>query len=69
MRVSNLSTEDKEKLMECIGTVLSGESRILHGYRIKIIGYDHTRKGILIQYIDSKEFAIINKIHDIRRLI
>mgnify|MGYP001770614145 CR=1 FL=1 len=69
MRVSNLGTEDKEKLMECVGTILSGENRILYGHRVKIIGYDHTRKGILVQYADTKEFVVINKIHDIRRLI
>jgi hypothetical protein len=69
MRVNNLSVEDKERIMECVGSVLSGENRVLYGHRIKIIGYDHTRKGILIQYTDTKEFAVINKIHDIRRLI
>jgi hypothetical protein len=64
-----LHTEDKERLMECVGTVLSGETRVLYGHRIKVIGFDHTRKGILIQYTDTKEFAVINKIHDVRRLI
>jgi len=69
MRVSNLTSEDKEKLMECIGNILSGESRVLYGHRVRIIGYDHTRKVVLVQYVDTKEFAVVNKIHDIRRLI
>jgi len=62
-------TTDKERLMQCIGEVLAGEQRILYGHRVKIIGYDHQRKGILIQYVDTKEMAIITRVHDLRRVI
>jgi hypothetical protein len=61
--------EDKERLMECIGNVLAGETRILYGNRVKIIGYDHQRKGILVEYLDNREITVINRIHDIRRII
>ena len=66
--MSRLS-EDKEKLMECIGNALAGEVRILYGNRVKIIGYDYQRKGILVEYLDTKDIAIINRVHDIRRII
>jgi len=62
-------TEDKEKLMECIGNALAGEVRILYGNRVKVIGYDYQRKGILVEYLDNREITIINRIHDIRRII
>ncbi len=61
--------EDKEKLMECIGNALAGEVRILYGNRVKVIGYDYQRKGILVEYLDNREIAIVNRIHDIRRII
>jgi hypothetical protein len=55
--------------MECIGNVLAGEVRILYGSRVKIIGYDYQKKGILVQYLDNKDIAVVNRIHDIRRII
>jgi hypothetical protein len=60
---------DKEQIMECIGKALAGEQRILYGHRVKVIGYDHSRHGILIQYTDTKELVVLNRIHDVRRLI
>jgi hypothetical protein len=55
--------------MECIGNALAGEVRILYGNRVKVIGYDYQRKGILVEYLDTKDIAIINRVHDIRRII
>jgi len=64
-----LSEGEKSKLMECIGLVLAGKIRIIHGYRVKVIGYDHTRKGIVIQYLDTYQTSVLTKIHEVRRLI
>ena len=68
--MSYMVTEgEKNKIMECIGTVLAGRIRILHGYRVKILGYDYMRKGILIEYLDTREISLLTKVHEIRRLI
>jgi len=64
-----LSEGEKNRLMECVGLVLAGKIRVLHGYRVKVLGYDHIKKGVVIQYLDNKEISVLTKIHEIRRLI
>ncbi len=64
-----VSEGENQKILECIGTVLAGKTRIIDGYRIKVIGYDHFRKGVIIQYLDTRELSILTKVHEIRRLI
>lgn len=64
-----LSEGEKARLMECLGLILAGKIRIIHGYRVKVIGYDHARKGIVIQYLDTRETSVLTKIHEVRRLI
>ena len=64
-----MSEGEKNKIMECVGTVLAGKVRILHGYRVKVLGYDYMHKGVLVEYLDTREVSILTKVHEIRRLI
>jgi hypothetical protein len=63
------SDEDKERLMECIGNVLAGEVRILYGSRVKIIAINY-RYFLVIEIFYKYTFSlVVNRIHDIRRII
>jgi len=64
-----VSEGEKNRIMECVGTALAGKIRILHGYRVKVLGYDHIHKGVLIEYLDTREVSLLTKMHEIRRLI
>jgi hypothetical protein len=64
-----VSEGEKQRILECIGTVLAGKLRVIDGYRVKVIGYDHMRKGVIVQYLDTRELSILTKVHEVRRLI
>lgn len=67
--MTTVTEEEKRKILEAIGTVLAGKTRIIKGNRVKILGYDSVRGGIAIQYLDDKKIAYITTLHDARRLI
>lgn len=67
--MTTVTEEEKRKILEVIGTVLAGKTRVIKGNRVKVIGYDSTRGGIAIQYLDTKQISYITTLHDARRLI
>jgi len=61
-------SEKKHELLECVGKILTKQERKFKGKRVVVIGYDNSKRAIVVRTYDG-DIMYIRTIAELRSLL